>query len=222
VTIHDLEVMEAAMLRRLMPWGFKAGKLIRESIADARAHAQLSITASLKEETDGRPTQRRLERNRSYAAAVARIDELGKDLDAIIRDARAAFYLDSIKLWLPHIPDANRIEDAAEPKASIEAICRDAVIGGYSLAMELGPAIATAKRTLTVACSVAGRESQSDRRSDQRIALWSTQTTTSLLRKSESILSDSDTAIHEATGWLLIAPKFRGQRLVDPEAGMHF
>lgn len=222
MTTSDLDKMESAMLSRLLPWSFKTGKLIRESIDDAKAHALNCLTARLKAEDDGRPTQRRLDVNRSFGAANDRIVTLGESLDLFIRDARQDFYVGSIKLWLPFIPEDVRIEPDPKPTAAGKRLARDAVIHGYSLPMELGPAIDTVKRTLRVACSIAGRGSVSSKTGEQRIALWASQATTGLIMKVDGILSDSDSAIHEATGWLLIDPKYRGQRLVDPEAGIHF
>jgi hypothetical protein len=222
MNLADVEKMESALLARRLPWAVKAAKLIATEVDDAKAHAQNAITATLKDIDDGRSAQRKLDANRSFTAAVDHLDSLRDSLFSLIKDARVAFYRDSIKLWLPHIEVEYRVNPDPAPTKDGEALMRDAVIGGYSLAMELDPSIDQAKRTLKVAASVAGRRGQSDRDSDQQITLWANRTGPILTRKIESILSDSDTSIHEATGWLLVAPKYRGQRMVDPGAGLQF
>jgi hypothetical protein len=222
VTLDDLEKMEAKLLARLLPWAFKARKLIDRHVDDAKAHASNALTATVKDTPDGRATVRKLDKSRSAGSASGHLDTLETDLAALVRDAREAFYKGSIGLWLPFIPEGNRIEYASEPRKSIVAIMRDAVTSGYTLEMRLAPAIATAKRTLLAQLHMGGASGNSERKSDAGLKTWATQTSASLGKTAESILSDSDTAIHEATGWLLIDPKYRGERLVDKGAGLAF
>jgi hypothetical protein len=222
MTLDDLEKMEGRLLARLLPWAMKARKLIDSHVEDAKAHASNALTATVKDAPDGRPTVRKLDKSRSTLAATGHLDTLENDLGELVRDSRAAFYVGSIGLWLPFIPEENRIANADKPSGPIERIMRDAVISGYTLEMRLGPAIATAKRTLSAQLNMGGASGSSDRQSGTRLTTWATQTSASLGKTAESILSDSDTAIHEATGWLLIDPKYRGERLVDKGAGLAF
>jgi hypothetical protein len=222
MTLDDLEKMEEKLLARLLPWVLKARKLIDRHVDDAKAHASNALTATVKDTSLGRATVRKLDKSRSVGAALEHLDTLKADLDELIRDARSAFYEGSIKLWLPFIPEDNRIENADKPSRAVERIMQDAVISGYTLEMRLDPAIVTAQRTLKAQLNMGGAFGASDRQSDARLKTWATQASASLSKTAESILSDSDTAIHEATGWLLIDPKHRGERLVDKGAGLAF
>ena len=222
MTLDDLEKMEEKLIARLLPWAIKARKLIDSHVEDAKAHAVNVLTAAVRDTPDGRATVRKLDKSRSANAATGHLDTLLDDLVELVRDARSAFYEGSTTLWLPHIPEGNRIANAAKPSSAVERIMRDAVISGYTLDMRLGPAIATAKRTLSAQLNMGGASGSSVKRSDTRLKTWAMQTSASLGKTAESILSDSDTAIHEATGWLLIDPKHRGERLVDKGAGLAF
>jgi hypothetical protein len=222
MTLDDLEKMEEKLLARLLPWALKARKLIDRHVDDAKAHASNALTATVKDTPDGRPTVRKLDKSRSANAALDHISTLKADLDELIRDARSAFYEGSIKLWLPFIPEDNRVENADNPSRAVERIMRDALISDYTLEMRLDPAVATAKRTLLAQLNRGGNSGVSDRTANTGLATWATRASFSLFKTTESILSDSDTAIHEATGWLLIDPKHRGERLVDKGAGLAF
>lgn len=222
MTLDDLEKMEGKLLARLLPWVFKARKLIDRHVDDAKAHASNALTATVRDTPDGRATVRKLDKSRSAGAATGHLDTLETDLGELVREARASFYVGSISLWLPFIPADNRIANADKPSKAVERIMRDAIISGYTLDMRLGPAVATAKRTLSAQLNMGGTSGANDRQSDGRLKTWATQTSASLGKTAESILSDSDTAIHEATGWLLIDPKYRGERLVDKGAGLAF
>lgn len=222
MTLDDLEKMEGKLLSRLLLWAMKARKLIDRHIDDAKAHASNALTATVRDTPDGRATVRKLDKSRSATAATGHLDTLETDLGEVVREARSAFYAQSIALWLPFIPEENRIANADKPSAGIRRIMVDAVISGYTLEMRLTPAIATAKRTLSAQLNMGGASGSSDRLASTRLATWATQTSISLSKTAESILSDSDTAIHEATGWLLIDPKYRGERLVDKGAGLAF
>jgi hypothetical protein len=221
VNLDDLEKMEEKLLARLLPWVIKAKKLIDSHVGDAKAHAVNALTATVRDTPDGRPTVRKLEQSRSAQAAIGHLDTLLADLDELVRNARASFYVGSIHLWIPFIPEDQRATNADKPSGAVERIMQDAVISGYTLAMRLDPAIATAKRTLLAQLNMGGTSGASDRQSDVRLKTWATQSSASLGKTAESILSDSDTAIHEATGWLLIDPKHRGERLVDKGAGLN-
>jgi hypothetical protein len=222
MTLDDLEKMEERLLARLLPWAFKARKLIDSHVEDAKAHASNALTATVRDTPDGRATVRKLGKSRSATAAAGHLDTLEDDLAELVRDARAAFYADSIRLWLPFVEEGYRIPKASEPNKQVERIMRDAVISGYTLEMRLSPAIATAKRTLAAQLNMGGASASNDRLTATRLTTWATQTSASIGKTIESILSDSDTAIHEATGWLLIDPKHRGERLVDKGAGLAF
>lgn len=229
MTIADLDKMEGALAARLGPWLAKADKVIRSSVADAHAHAAKAITDTLRTTPDGRPSARKVDRSPSYQAALTHLDDLqcrligpSKDsLDGLLRDARAAFYVDSIKLWLPHIPEKYRASAEPAPTKIVERFFRGAIIHGYRLDQELSPDVQRTKDHLFASVNSAGRGGSSQRTARSYLDTWRAQAVDRLNLKAGSILSDSDKAIHEATGWLMIHPDYRGERKLTA-GGVHF
>jgi hypothetical protein len=222
VTADDLEKMEETLIGQLFPWVFKSGRKIESHVEDAKAHALNALTGTVRDAPDGRETVAKLGRSRSARAALDHVDELQRDLDAIIRDARAKFYANSIELWLPFIDADDRAPGAGRVVAAVAGIMADGVISGYTLEMRLSPAIETHTRNLRAQLNMGAASAAKDRPAADRIKTWATLATRGLTKATESILSDSQTAIHEATGWLLIHPSKRGERLVDPGVGLAF
>lgn len=225
MTDAQLAAMERALAKRLQPWLSKAHMLIVRRLEDARAHAELAVTKALKTTPDGRASVRRIEASPSYQAALGHLDELldrlvgpkANSLDGLIRDARAAFYSDSVTLWTPHIDPEYRAVPEPVPTQSGEDLMRGAVIHGYDIRRDVAPAIESTKNELFVAINNAGRRAASDRDGSDRLAVWHRQGLERIRAKAFQALSDSDKAIHEATGLLLLAPEFRGE--LTAEAG---
>ncbi len=229
MTLADLDKMERALETRLVPWIRRASTLIARHLADARAHANKALTDALKITPDGRPSSRRVLRSPSYQSAGNRLRMLqdaligptSDSLEGLIRDARAAFYQRSIELWTPVIPAEYRVTLDPVPTKAGESLMRGAIIHGFDLARELSPSIKQTGDHLFVALNSAGRRKAGQRVGDDLLKLWHAQAVARLNRKVASILSDSDKAIHEATGWLIIAPEYRGERQIDG-GGVHF
>ena len=229
MTIADLDKMERVLESRLVPWVRQASGLISRHLADARAHATKALTDTLKLTTDGRPSARKVLRSPSYQSAGNRLRTLqdaligpaSDSLDGLIRDARAAFYRNSIELWTPVIPAEYRVTADPAPTKMGESLMRGAIIHGFDLARELSPSIKQTSDQLFVVLNSAGRRKAGLRVGDDLIKLWHAQSVARLNRKVASILSDSDKAIHEATGWLIIAPEYRGEREFSA-GGLHF
>lgn len=217
MTDAELAAMELALETRLRPWLAKAQAVIHKAMADAKAHASLALTDALKRTPDGRPSVRRIDASPSYQAAVGHLDSLldklagpkVNSLDGLIRDARAAFYRDSIRLWKPHIGPEYLISPDAQPTQEGERLMRGAIVHGYDLRREIEPAIRTTKDELFVCLNNAGRRAASDRDGKDRLALWHSQGFGRIRTKVFQALSDSDKAVHEATGLLLLAPQYR-------------
>jgi len=229
MTLADLDKMEAALARRLLPWITVATNRIMRGVKDAEAHAHKALTDGVREEQDGQRTARRFQQSPSYQAALNRLESLQAALigprvdstDGLIRDARAAFYADSITLWSPHIEPEYRVTPEPAPTKAGEAMMRSAIIHGYDLSREIRPAIETARNHMFVAMNRASRRGLVQRDGDQLITLWATDTRARLVRKVVQVLSDSDKAVHEATGWLLVKPEYRGERVLTT-GGIHF
>lgn len=217
MTDADLDRMERALEARLNPWKLNARFLILGQMDDALAHADKALTQTLKRTTDGRPSARRIGISPSYQAAVSRLDDLldslvgpkASSLNGLIRDARAAFYRGSIDLWKPHIETEYRAVPDPVPTLDGERLMRGAIVHGYDLRREIEPAIRTTKDTLFVALNNAGRRAATGREEDSRLALWHSQGIERIRAKVFQSLSDSDKAVHEATGLLMLAEKYR-------------
>jgi len=225
MTDADLAAMEAALEARLRPWKRRATAHILTALADARAHAEKAVTDALKQTPDGRRSARRIDNSPSYKAALGHLDALmdslvgiSKDsLGGLIRDARAAFYRSSVALWKPHIDPKFWVGPDPAPTQSGERIMRGAIVHGYDLHRELEPAFAVTANQLFVAINQAGRRAATDRQGRDRLRLWHDQAKARLIARVSQSLSDSDKAVHEATGLLLIHPDYRGD--LDNDAG---
>lgn len=229
MTIADLHKMEAALARRLLPWIDKATAKIKAATDDAHAHTLKALTDAARTTQDGWKTARRFQQNPSYQAALNRLSGLrdiligpgDTSLDGLIRDARAAFYADSIELWTPHVEPEYRITPEPAPTVEGERLMRSAIIHGYDLAREVDPAFSKAKTDLFAVMNRATRKGLADADANDLIGMWARQSRDGLIRKAAQVLSDSDKAIHEATGWLILKPEFRGERMLTT-GGIHF
>lgn len=230
MTDAQLAEMERALEKRLKPWLSKAHMLILSCMEDAHAHAELAVTRSLKATPDGRDSARRIDQSPSYQAAIRHLNGLldrlvgpkSNSLDGLIRDARASFYRDSVALWKPYIEPEYRATPDPVPTQAGEALMRGAVVHGYDLRAEVAPAIEATKRELLAALSQAGRKAATDRDGQAWLAVWHNQGRDRIRAKAFQALNDSDKAVHEATGILLLAPQYRGELIaVAGDGGLH-
>lgn len=229
MTLADLDRMEAALAKRLLPWIDRASSAIIVAVEDAQAHGEKAVTDTLRGTEDGRSSARRITRSPSYLAAVRRLNDLQAaligpsvdSLEGLIRDARAAFYADSIALWTPHIDIEFRVTPELAPTEAGERLMRGAIVHGYDLSREIGPAIQQTKDHLFVALNKLGRRNTPGEAVGPLMKLWADMSRDRLIRKVSQVLSDSDKAAHEATGWLLIKPEYRGERTLET-GGIHF
>jgi hypothetical protein len=210
--MDQYEAMNAALDARLLPWIGRAANLITARVADARAHVDRAITDTLKDTPDGRPTVLKAQRSPSYQAALNRLDELRVDLigpatnalTGLLRDARAAFYRDSVELWKRVIPPENRRVPDPQPTDRGEAIVRGAIIHGLDLYREIVPGFIRVRNNLFAAVNGAGRTGSHAKSSKAIVDRWEKDTRDHLVKRAMSSLSDSDKAIHETTGRLMV------------------
>lgn len=230
MTDADIAAMELALETRHKPWVAKASSLIARELDDAKAHAAKAVTDALKQTPDGRRSARRIDSSPSYKAAVGHLDALldrlvgfSKDsLGGLIRDARAAFYRSSVDLWKPHIPEEYRTVPDPEPTREGERLMRGAIVHGYDLHKEIEPTFTLTANQLFIAINQAGRRAATDRQGRDRLAVWHGQALVRINQKVAQALSDSDKAVHEATGLLLLSPQYRGELInAAGDGGLH-
>lgn len=148
---------------RLLPWVTKGVNLIAVKIEDARAHAENAVTATLKATPDGRPSLAKIRANRSYAAALNRIDELWSALggpsvtssSGLIHDATGSFYQDSWRIWLERHDPEFRVS-GQEPTRAQLAYVRSLLWFGVPVRTAFESQFATTRTSLLQSISVAG------------------------------------------------------------------
>ena len=205
MTETDYNDLLREQLRRRKRWMDRCSREIVARLADAEAHARKAVTETLRAAPDGRPTARVATRNPSFQAANARLDDLlsslagprRDSLEGLLRDARADFYREAFEDWRPHLDEDTHRTDAG-PTQEGERIARGAIVHGYELHHELEGIFEQSKRSLFAVVNAAGRRgSPTGRRDAARdlFATWRTQAATSLARRCESVLADSQSAI---------------------------
>jgi hypothetical protein len=181
-------------------------------VADARAHAEKSLTAKAREADDGRPTARVLDKSPSYAAALSRLSEAldalcgpsKHSLDGLVRDARASFYADSIGLWTPLIPEEFRAAKDPAPTTAGENAMRGLILHGYDLRSELQPAFDQAARSLKAVLNVSSRRGAEADRGVRMLAAWERTSVKNLSRRGVAAISDSSVGVHHGVGLLML------------------
>lgn len=212
MTDADIDRIDRRLADRARPWAAAASKLIASKVADARAHAEKSLTSKAREADDGRPTARVLDRSPSYAAALSRLSEAmdalcgpsKHSLDGLVRDARASFYDDSIGLWAPLIPEEFRAAKDPAPTTAGENAMRGLILHGYDLRSELQPAFDQAARSLKAVLNVSSRRGAEPDRGVRMLAAWERTGVRNLSRRVVATIADSSVGIHHAVGLLLI------------------
>lgn len=217
MTDAELATIDRRLVDRARPWVESASKLIASKVADARAHAERSLTAKAREADDGRPTARVLGRSRSLVAAVSRLAEARDalvgpskgSLGGLVRDARASFYADSIGLWTPLIPERFRAAKDPAPTRAGEAAMRGAIMHGYDLHAEVTPAFDQAARSLKAILIGASRQAADPARGERMLLAWERTTTRNVSARVVATLVDSSVGVHHAVGRLMLHPDVR-------------
>lgn len=200
--------LEPILLRRLAPWVEQANGLISDRLDDARAHAARAITERAKQAPDGKPTLQLVTQSRSFQAAVNRLDALHDSLVELTKDARAFFYRDSFRLWLPSIPVEIRISDDPKPTREGERQARGLVLYGTDLVTEIGAGIEDASRGLRAAVTMAASKAALPKEINAALDTWQRQKTDALKQRARTALSDSDVAVHQLVGRLMVHRRF--------------
>lgn len=199
MTLADLERKSAALERLRRDWAVAIFGPVRAKVEDARAHAERSITQTLKAAVEGRPSARQAIRSPSYQAALNRLDELWTwlagpsttSLDGRIRDAREAFYRRAFELNRPLVPAALHVTADPEPTLANLRLMRGVLIHGLDLRQELEGPFADARRRLLAAVNLAGRRSTPDHVETEILDAWYRKTWESVQAAVLRCLSDS-------------------------------
>jgi hypothetical protein len=161
--------------------------VVGSKVADARAHAEASLTGTLVDTPDGRPTLARVRRSRSLLAAGARLDELlarlagpsSRSLDGLVRDAWEAAYRDCLAWWLGELPESVRI-GRPEPTAAGLRGARSAVIEGRDARDWLAGPVEAARRGLKARVAAAASPAVGEAERRRMLAAWASGTARTL------------------------------------------
>lgn len=222
MTRRDLDRKAAVQGRTLDVWLKEARRLVDDKVADARAHAITAVTDTLKRTPDGRKTLRKASQSRSYKAAENRLAELWAalcgpstaSLKGLVRDARAAFYVDAVSLWGSFIPEEFR-DDPIDMISGLRA-ARGMVLHGTELRKEIGAPIERARRTLLAAVAVAGSRSTPVRASTEVLVTWARKSSDAIFAATRLALSDSLGAADAMALYDLVKPEFRSETVAVP------
>lgn len=212
-----LASQDAHLRERLAPWIERCTTLIRSTMDNAAAHALNAITETLRRTPDGRATDRKAVRSRSFVAAIAQLDGLvselagpsSSSLDGLIRDAREAFYRDSFGMWKGVIPEATWVSPDAQPTMIGVARMRGVHIHGADVRIDIASAIGTAKDDLRRSVNAAAGTDSLRSSAGDRLATWKRMKGDSLVRAVSLELSDSDMIAHTQSGIDLVHEKYR-------------
>jgi hypothetical protein len=205
--------LEFELLRRRVPWVRAAHALVVTKMADAAAHAERALTATLLATPDGRPTLRRAARSRSFRTALKRLDELDaaltgprtNSLTGLLRDARETFYRDAFELWKPHLDPALHYADRG-PTQEGAARARGFLVFGLDLYQDLAGPLDDARRSLSGAIATAGRRAAAGRQGAALLALWQRNSTSLLQARVSTVLAVNQRALFWEIGHDLAKP----------------
>ena len=210
--------IEAEHRARLEPWAVKAVDLVTGKVEDARAHAENAVTATLKATPDGRPSMAKIRANRSFVAALSRLDELWTQIggpsitssSGFVHDAAAAFYEDSRRLWWDRVDPDFRVSGQEPSKSQIAAV-RSLLWFGLPVRTGFESQFATTRMSLLQSISVAG--ASGSRRGDVATALdaWEQQALSRLIPRLGMALSDANQRADLLAMVDTIRPEFRDQ-----------
>ena len=134
----------------------------------------------------------------SAAVATFRLDELHSSIVGHISDARGAFYRDAFRQHRPLDPAVHLVDMRGSPHG--EAAARSARILGRSYDLDIRDLIEDAKAGLQTAMMADG---------GHWLANWATDHAERIAARAVGELSDSQIAIFEAVGQVLVRPELR-------------
>ena len=216
MTLDDVTRKSAALESLRAEWARPILARVGSKLEDAAAHAERAVTRGLKATADGRPTARKASQSPSFAAALARLDELwswlaGPSKDSLqgrLRDAREAFYRKAFELHRELVPVELQVSVDPEPTVANIRLVRGALIHGYDLRRELEGPFATAKRKLAAAVAQAGSRAARDADTSDVLGTWHRQSLGAIQAAVLRALSDSVEFADTEAGMDLIHPEF--------------
>lgn len=187
----------------------EAAATVERGTAAAGDHALAALTGSLKAEPDGRRTLAKARRSRSYAAAEARLTELGADLVGMVRSAREQFYRDAYDHWSRVMPTEFLKAVPPVPTARELSAVRGFPIGGTTVAAEFGALVAGARRRLLAALTRASARGRPASVAVDAVRAWRAREAGTLASAARRALSDSQVFADTAAGWHVARPDLR-------------
>jgi hypothetical protein len=210
--------IEAEHRKRLLPWATKAVDLVTSKVEDARAHAENAVTATLKATPDGRPSLAKLRANRSYMAALNRLNELWTQIGGpsvtssagFVHDAAEAFYWDSRRLQWERIEPDFRVA-SQEPTQAQLAYVRSLLWFGVPVRQGFESQFATTRTSLLQAMSVAGSSDLRKRDATSALDTWEQQALARLIPRLGLALADANQRADDQAMKDTIRPEFQGE-----------
>lgn len=199
-------------------WQKMAATAVAKGVAAAHAHAVVALTDTLKRTPDGRATIRKARQSRSFAAAIADLDDTWGRLagysttaiNGLVRDARSDFYSESFNQWVDLIPVEFLNEKLPEGSVARRLTeMRRLVLHGMELRVEIGAKVGDAKRTLLAALEQAARKSNPGHVATDILDGWRESSTSAITRSALVALSDSQVAIDGIAMVDVTKPEFR-------------
>jgi hypothetical protein len=172
---------EAALAAALRPWTDRAAGLVARRLDDARQHAAAG----------------------SLPTAESRLSELYGSLARHVSDARGTFFRQSFRQHAPLDPTVHQLD--LVPTAEGEAAARDARILGRSYDLDFRDLVEDARAALQSA-ALAEQSSGPD---VPYLQNWAAEHGQRITARVHGELSNSQIAIFEAVGQILVKPEFR-------------
>jgi hypothetical protein len=182
----------------------QARSLIVSKLSDARAHAALTVTPTMKGRADGRQTLSAIRRHPSYQAAVARIGELKEETVKLIEQARVEMLETSVSQWARMLPESLIGPGPHSPTAELTSKVRTLVLYGHTVQFFLSDPFGRSVHRLLPAAERAGSEVATVKDSRDALSTWARQETDALSTAVTQLLATSLTAIDVIAGRSLI------------------
>ena len=173
---------DADLLAVVRPWRDRAAGLVQRRLADAMTHAAAG----------------------NLPTAEARLSELYGSLARHVSDARGTFYRQAFRQHQPALDPAVH-QLGLGPTADGEAAARDAQIMGRSYDVDFRDLVEDARAAL----QSAGLAEQSSGPDAPYLQNWAAEHSQRITARANRELSDSQIAIFEAVGQILIKPELR-------------
>lgn len=186
----------------------EARALARRALGDAAAHARNVLSEALRDAPEGRATAAKARRNRSYHAAMAKLDGLLADLTQLVGDFRGRTYVEEYRHWTDYLPArVLRVPPGNDPPARLIDRARAAMVHGLTPRQAIRPAIVRAKQSLLPALTVAGNRATPRRDAGDHVGLWARRSASAVEAIARSVLVDSQTLAHRLAGRDAIRPE---------------